>query len=195
MQRGLHQVSLPDQRFGELRCAGELVHAGVFLAAVAAVHARGHDEPLQAMQAEMVVVAAAVGYGQTAFQPGRRAGCAEALCGQSLRVCLESLAKYFGRKSGRAAEMSGCLPDGFFDFRQLLQHQRMVKPTHLAGQYTRFRYNIVRRSARNRTDVDGQIANPAAVDARDGFGHRLDCMQSFLGRECSMGSASGKFRT
>ena len=91
--------------------------------------------------------------------------------------------------------MSGCLPDGFFDFRQLLQHQRMVKPTHLTGQYTRFRYNIVRRSARNRTDVDGQIANPAAVDARDGFGRRLDCMQSFLGRECSMGSASGKFRT
>jgi len=133
---------------------------------VAGIHTWRDNKAGQSVLAEMVVVAAAVGYGQTAFQPGRRAGCAEALRGQSLRVCLESLAKCFGRKSGHAAEMSGCLPDGFFDFRQLLQHQRMVKPTHLAGQYTRFRYNIVRRSARNRTDVDGQIANPAAVDAR-----------------------------
>ena len=161
---------------------------------MAGIHTWRDNKAGQSVLAEMVVVAAAVGYGQTAFQPGRRAGCAEALCGQSLRVCLESLAKCFGRKSGRAAEMSGCLPDGFSDFRQLLQHQPMVKPTYLAGQYTRFRYNIVRRSARNRTDVDGQIANPAAVDARDGFGRRLDCMQSFLGRECSMGSASERTR-
>ena len=192
MQRGLHRASLPDQRFGELRRTGEFVHAGVFLAAVAAVHARGHNEPLQAMQAEMVVVAAAVGHGHAGFEPCAGAGTEKQLRRLARRVDPVGLAEDLARKLHRAALRRGRVLHDRFDLAELLQGERVIEAAHLAGHGAAVRDDVVRRAARDRADVDGQLAHAAAGDLRRGLCCSADGVPPLLRREGRVRGPAGK---
>ena len=150
---------------------------------MAAVHAGGDDKTLQAVQAEMVVVAAAVGHSQAAFQSGGAAGVLKQTGGFAVRGDAVGMAERFGGEGAPAAEAFGGLREDGMQLVQLPQDVRVVKAARFTGDGAGLGDDIVGGTAGDGADVDGQITETAAVDLRNGRGSGPDRVAALFGRE------------